>query len=103
VRRGGNQGQLVVYQLATMEEETHRSPNFAGPESNFAGASRPLRGPAENNESPAMARLTPSTSRLRGNAYKEAEAHGVPQTPIVVTAKSNGANGHGLAKHAAVK
>ena len=103
VRRGGNQGQLVVYQLATMEEETHRSPNFAGPESNFAGASRPLRGPAENNESPAMARLTPSTSRLRGNAYKEAEAHGVPQTPIVVTAKSNGANGHGLEKHAAVK
>jgi DNA primase len=103
VRRGGNQGQLVVYQLATMEEETHRSPNFAGPESNFAGASRPLRGPAENDESPVMARLAPSTSRLRGNAYKGAEAHGVPQTPIVVAAKSNGANGHGLAKRAAVK
>src|SRR5580700_391604 len=91
VRRGGNQGQLVVYQLATMEEETHRSPNFAGPESNFAGASRPLRGLTENDESPVMARLTPSTSRLRGNAYKGAEAHGVPQTPIVVAAKSNGA------------
>jgi hypothetical protein len=103
VRRGGNQGQLVVYQLATMEEETHRSPNFAGPESNFAGASRPLRGPTENDESPVMARLAPSTSRLRGNAYRGAEAHGVPQTPIVVADKSNGANGHGLAKHAAVK
>jgi hypothetical protein len=103
VRRGGNQGQLVVYQLAAPEEETHRSPNFAGSNESFAGASRPLRGPTENDESPVMARLTPSTSRLRGNAYKGAEAQGVPQTPIVVAAKSNGANGHGLAKHAAVK
>jgi hypothetical protein len=31
VRRGGNQGQLVVYQLATTEEpKTDRSDNFAG-------------------------------------------------------------------------
>jgi DNA primase len=110
VRRGGNQGQLVVYQLAVAEEETHRSPSFAGTKGNFAGlkddfagASRPLRGPAENDESPVMARLTPSTSRLRGNAYKGAEAHGVPQNPIVVAANANGANGHGLAKRAAVK
>jgi DNA primase catalytic core len=110
VRRGGNQGQLIVYQLATEEEETHRSPNFAGPESNFAGsnedsagASRALRGPAKNDESPVVTRLTPSTSRLRGNAYKGAEVHeGLPD-PIVVAAKANGANGHGLAKRAAVK
>ncbi len=109
VRRGGNQGQLIVYQLATAEEETHRSPNIAGPEGNFAGSnedfavvSRPLRGPAKNDESQVMARLTSSTSRLHGNAYKGAETLGVPQNPIVV-AKANGANGHGLAKRAAVK
>src|SRR5208337_4091865 len=53
VRRGGNQGQLMVYQLATTtdeEEEMRRSPNFAGSEANLAGsnddfaeASRALR------------------------------------------------------------
>ena len=114
VRRGGNQGQLVVYQLTTAEEEeTHRTANFAGSESNFAGsnddfagASRALRGPERNDESPVMTRLTPSTSRLRGNAYRGSEAQAGPQNPIVVAAKSNGAdkpNGHDLAKRAAVK
>ena len=38
VRRGGNQGQLVVYQLATTEEpKTDRSDNLAGSDGNFAG------------------------------------------------------------------
>jgi hypothetical protein len=114
VRRGGNQGQLVVYQLAMTaeEEELHRNPNLAGSEANFAGsnedfagASRSLRGPEKKDESSAMARLTPSTSRLRGNAYREA-AQGGPQHPVVVVPKPNGAekpNGHGLTKRAAVK
>jgi hypothetical protein len=65
VRRGGNQGQLVVYQLAQTEEEKNQSDNFAGSESNFAGASRALRGPEKNDESPAMAQFAPSTSRPR--------------------------------------
>ena len=101
LRRGGNQGQLVVYQLATAEEEeTHRSANFAGSKYDFAGASRALRGPEKNDESPAVTRVPASTSRLRGNAYRGSEAQGAPQNPIVVAAKPNG---HGLAKRAAVK
>ena len=116
VRRGGNQGQLVVYQLATTtdeEGEIRRSPNFAGSEANFAGsnedfagASRALRGPEKNDESPAMARVSSSTSRLRGNAYRGSEGQGSPQRPVVVVPKPNGAdkpNGHGLTKRAAVK
>lgn len=101
VRRGGNQGQLVVYQLATHEEqETHRSANFAGSKDDFAGASRALRGPENNDQSPAVTRVPASTSRLRGNAYRGSEVQGSPQNPIVVAAKPNG---HGLAKRAAVK
>jgi hypothetical protein len=72
VRRGGNQGQLVVYQLAAPEEETHRSPNFAGLEGNFAGsnesfagASRPLRSPTENDESPVGLRSLAVENRVR--------------------------------------
>jgi hypothetical protein len=106
MRRGGNQGQLVVYQLATTGEETDRSANFAGSESNFAGASRALRSPEKSDESPVIMRGLPSTSRLRGNAHRGTEDPGVPQNRIVVVAKPNGAekpNGHGLAKHAAVK
>jgi len=109
VRRGGNQGQLVVYQLATTtdeEEEMRRSPNFADSEANFAGASRALRGPGKNDESPTLERVSASTSRLRGNAYRGAEALGSPQNPVVVAAKPNGAekpNGHGLVKRVAVK
>lgn len=100
VRRGGNQGQLVVYQLARTEQETDRSSNFAGSENNFAGSSRALRGPEKNDQSPAVTRVPASTSRLRGNAYRGSEAQGAPQNPIVVAAKPNG---HGLAKRAAVK
>jgi len=104
VRRGGNQGQLLVYQLATAEEETHRSHNFAGLEGNFAGsnedfagASRALRGPGKNDASPTLERVSASTSRLRGNSYKGSEVNGGPQNPTVVAAKPNGAgkaNGH---------
>jgi DNA primase catalytic core len=113
VRRGGNQGQLVVYQLAQTEEEKNQSDNFAGSEGNFAGvkddfagASRVLRGPEKNDESPAMAQVAPSTSRLRGNAYRGSEGQGSPQHPVVVVPKPNGAekpNGHGLTQRAAVK
>jgi DNA primase catalytic core len=104
VRRGGNQGQLVVYQLPTAEEETHRSDNFAGSEANFAGvkddfagASRALRGSGKNNASPTPERVSASTSRLRGNAYRETEDQAGPQNAIVVIPKANGAekpNGH---------
>jgi len=116
VRRGGNQGQLLVYQLATTtdeEEEMGRSPNFAGSEANFAGVNdefaggvRALRGPEKNDESPTLARVSASTSRLRGNAYRGTEVQGSPQHPVVVVPKPNGAekpNGHGLTKRAAVK
>ena len=109
VRRGGNQGQLVVYQLATTtdeEEEMRRSPNFAGSNDDFAGASRALRGPEKNDESPTLERVSASTSRLRGNAYRGSEAQGSPQHPVVVVPKPNGAekpNGHRLVKRAAVK
>jgi DNA primase catalytic core len=110
VRRGGNQGQLVVYQLATHEEpkdeETNRSDNFAGSKDDFAGASRALRGPEKNDASRTLETVSVPTSRLRGNAYKGNEAEASPQNPIVVAAKPNGAekpNGHGLTKRAAVK
>jgi hypothetical protein len=100
MRRGGNQGQLVVYQLARTEEETNRNSNFAGSKEDFAGASRALRGPEKNEESPAMARVTPATSRLRGNAYRGEEAHGGPPNPVVAEGKPNG---HALGKRAGVK
>jgi DNA primase catalytic core len=113
VRRGGNQGQLVVYQLAQTEEEKNQSDNFTGSEGNFAGvkddfagASRALRGPEKNDESPAMPQVTPSTSRPRGNAYRGSEVQSGPRHPVIVVAKPNGAekpNGHGLTQRAAVK
>jgi hypothetical protein len=99
VRRGGNQGQLVVYQLATMEEpKTDRSDNFAGSETNFAGGVRALRGPEKNDASRTLEMVSASTSRLRGNARRET----VPlENPVIAAVKSNGkANGHGLVKHA---
>ena len=100
VRRGGNQGQLVVYQLAIPEEpETDRTDNFAGSEDDFAGASRALRGPGKNDASRTLETVSASTSRLRGNAYREARESPAVDQPIV--AKPNGkANGHGLAKRA---
>ena len=107
LRRGGNQGQLVVYQLPTSEEEANHSSNFAGSESNLAGVNddfadgvRPLRSPEKNGASPALAMVSAATSRLRGNAYRGSENQSVPQSAIVAEGK---ANGHGLARHAAVK
>jgi DNA primase len=106
VRRGGNQGQLVVYQLAASDEETHRSCNFAGSEGNFAGVKddfaggvRPLRGPEKNDSSRTPERVSVSTSRLRGNAYRGTEAEGGPQNHVVAAKP----NGHALVKRAAVK
>ena len=91
VRRGGNQGQLLVYQLATTtdeEEEMGRSANFAGSEANFAGVNddfaggvRALRGPEKNDASPTLERVSASTSRLRGNAYRGSEVQGARNIP----------------------
>ena len=107
VRRGGNQGQLVVYQLPTSEEEANHSSNFAGSEGNFAGVNddfaggvRALRGPGKNGASPTLEMVSASTSRLRGNAYRGSEAAGVPQNAIVAEGKPNG---HGLARRAGMK
>jgi DNA primase catalytic core len=107
VRRGGNQGQLVVYQLPTSEEEANHSSNFAGSESNFAGVNddfaggvRALRGPEKNDLSPTLEMVSASTSRLRGNAYRGSEAAGVPQNAIVTEGKPNG---HGLSRRAGVR
>jgi hypothetical protein len=109
VRRGGNQGQLVVYQLATTEEpKTDRSDNFAGSDGNFAGVKddfaggvRALRGPGKNDASPTLEMVSASTSRLRGNAYREPVPPADLENPVIAATKSNGkANGHGLVKHA---
>jgi DNA primase catalytic core len=107
VRRGGNQGQLMVYQLAHTEEEMNRSANFAGSEANFAGQNdhfaggvRALRGPEKTESSRTLERVSASTSRLRGNAYREAEAEGGLQNHVVAATK---ANGHAPAKRAGVK
>jgi DNA primase catalytic core len=104
VRRGGNQGQLVVYQLPTSEQEANHSSNFAGSEGNFAGVNddfaggvRSLRGPEKNDKSPVLTQVPASTSRLCGNAYRGSEAAGVPQNAIVAEGKPNG---HGLARRA---
>jgi hypothetical protein len=102
VRRGGNQGQLVVYQLATMEEpKTDRSDNFAGSNGDFAGGVRALRGPEQNDASRTLEMVSASTSRLRGNAYRESVPPPGSENPVIAATKPNGkANGHG---HAAVK
>jgi len=107
VRRGGNQGQLVVYQLPTSEEEANHSSNFAGSEGNFAGVNddfaggvRALHGPEKNGASPTLEMVSASTSRLRGNAYRGSEAAGVPQHAIVAEGKPNG---HGLTRRAGVR
>jgi DNA-binding transcriptional ArsR family regulator len=97
VRRGGNQGQLVVYQLAQAEEEKNRN-------ANFAGGVRALRGPGKNDASPTLETVSASTSRLRGNAYRECVPPSGSENPVIAAiAKPNGAhkaNGHGLVKHA---
>lgn len=113
LRRGGNQGQLVVYQLPSSEEEENHSPNFAGSESNFAGVTddfaggvRALRGPGKNGASRTLETVSASTSRLRGNAYRGSDDQDIPQNAIVAVAKTNGAekpNGHDLAQRAGVR
>jgi len=100
VRRGGNQGQLVVYQLPTSEEEENHSSNFAGVNDDLAGGVRPLRGPEKNGASPTLEMVSAATSRLRGNAYRGSEAAGVPQHAIVAEGKPNG---HGLTRRAGVR
>jgi DNA primase catalytic core len=102
VRRGGNQGQLVVYQLATTEEpKTDRSDNFAGVKDDFAGGVRALRGPEKNDASPTLETVSASTSRLRGNAYRGSVPPLSSETPVIAPTKPNGkANGNGLAKYA---
>jgi DNA primase catalytic core len=108
VRRGGNQGQLVVYQLAQAEEEKNRNANFAGCESNFAGSNgdfaggvRALRGPEKNDASRTLETVSASTSRLRGNAYRGSVPPLSSETPVIAATKPNGkANGNGLAKYA---
>jgi DNA primase catalytic core len=108
VRRGGNQGQLVVYQLAQAEEEKNRNANFAGSESNFAGSNgdfaggvRALRRPEKNDASRTLETVSASTSRLRGNAYRGSVPPLSSETPVIAATKPNGkANGNGLAKYA---
>ena len=111
VRRGGNQGQLVVYQLAQRDEEKNRNANFAGSESNFAavnddfaGGVRALRDPEKNDTSRTRESVSASTSRLRGNAYRGSVPPPGSEDAVIAASKPNGkANGHGLAKNAAVK
>jgi DNA primase catalytic core len=102
VRRGGNQGQLVVYQLATTEDpKTDRSDNFAGSNGDFAGGVRALRGLEKNDTSPTLEMVSASTSRLRGNAHRESAPPASLEDHVIAATKSNGkANGHGLTKHA---
>jgi hypothetical protein len=106
VRRGGNQGQLVVYQLATPEPEAHRNDDFAGSESNFAGSkddfagdARALRGPEKNDASRTLERVSAPTSRLRGNAYRGAAAQEGSQNHVVAAKP----NGHAPAKRVGAK
>jgi DNA primase len=99
VRRGGNQGQLVVYQLAMHEEQTtDRNDNFAGSETNFAGGVRALRGPEQNDVSRTLEAASASTSRLRGNAYRGSVPPPGHENAVIAASKPNGkANGHARA------
>jgi DNA primase catalytic core len=100
VRRGGNQGQLVIYQLAQTEEEKNRSDNFAGGNDDFAGGVRALRGPGKNDLSPTLEMVSASTSRLRGNAYRGSDDPRGLENAIVAEGKPNG---HDLARRAGVR
>jgi hypothetical protein len=98
VRRGGNQGQLVVYQLAQTDEEKNRSDNFAGSKDDFACGVRSLRGPEKNDASLTLERVSGSTSRLRGNAYRGSVPRSGSENPVIAAANPNGkANGHARA------
>jgi DNA primase catalytic core len=95
--RYGGPGQTFVYQLHSEEEETNR--NHAG----SRGVRGDRAGVKESELSPTMTRLQTPTARFAGSILR---GHGTESSPIVVVAKPNGAekpNGHGLARHAAVK
>jgi DNA primase len=95
--RYGGPGQTFVYQLHSEEEETHR--NHAG----SRGVRGDRAGVGESELSPAMTRVQTPTARFAGSILR---GHGADPGQIVVVAKPNGAektNGHGLARHAAVK
>ena len=95
--RYGGPGQTFVYQLHSEEEETNR--NHAG----SRGVRGDRAGVVESELSPAMTRVQTPTARFAGSILR---GHGADPGQIVVVAKPNGAekpNGHGLARHAAVK
>ncbi|MFZ0563343.1 MAG: hypothetical protein WAM43_17155, partial [Terriglobales bacterium] len=90
-------GQTFVYQLHSEEEETNR--NHAG----SRGVRGDRAGVSESELSPAMTRVQTPTARFAGSILR---GNGTESSHIVVVAKPNGAekpNGHGLARHAAVK
>jgi hypothetical protein len=96
VRRGGNQGQLVVYQLPNSEQEASHKHNFAGSEANFAGVNddfaggvRALRGPEKKDSSPTQETVSAATSRLRGNAYRgDAEPADLENAVVGIAARN---------------
>ena len=95
--RYGGPGQTFVYQLYSEEEETNR--NHAG----SRGVRGDRAGVGESAESPVMMRAQTATARFAGSILR---GHGADPGQIVVVAKPNGAekpNGHGLARHAAVR
>ncbi|MGB6474393.1 MAG: toprim domain-containing protein [Candidatus Sulfotelmatobacter sp.] len=95
--RYGGPGQTFVYQLHSEEEETNR--NHAG----SRGVRGDRAGVSESELSPAMTRVQTPTARFAGSILR---GNGTESSHIVVVAKPNGAekpNGHGLARHAAVK
>jgi DNA primase len=95
--RYGGPGQTFVYQLHSEEEETNR--NHAG----SRGVRGDRAGVGESELSPAMTRVQTPTARFAGSILR---GNGTESSHIVVVAKPNGAekpNGHGLARHAAVK
>jgi hypothetical protein len=95
--RYGGPGQTFVYQLHSEEEETNR--NHVG----SRGVRGDRAGVGESELSPAMTRVQTPTARFAGSILGDHEAN---PGQIVVVAKANGAekpNGHGLAKHAAVR
>jgi DNA primase len=95
--RYGGPGQTFVYQLCSEEEEANR--NHAG----SRGVRGDSAGVGESELSPVMTRVEATTARFAGSILR---GHRADPGQIIVVAKANGTekpNGHGLAKHAAVK
>ncbi|MGB8062895.1 MAG: CHC2 zinc finger domain-containing protein [Candidatus Sulfotelmatobacter sp.] len=95
--RYGGPGQTFVYQLHSEEEEANR--NHAG----SRGVRGDRAGVGESELSPVKTRVQTPTARFAGSILR---GNGADPGQIVVVAKANGAekpNGHGLAKHAAVR